>query len=451
MDTILEGAARTPLAVWRTLTAMAPYLLLGFLVAGLLSVFISPDTVERHLGGRGSFWQALKAAAFGVPLPLCSCGVIPVAASLRRHGAGRGAATSFLLSTPQTGVDSILVTYRILGPVFTIVRPVAAFLSGLVGGTIVGSVEPADAVNGKPLTKCEDACCARDGRGKLSRVFHYGFVTLPRDLWRALVVGILIAGVIAAVVPEGALGDYLGGEGGLWSQLGAMLAMMAVGLPIYVCATASVPLAAAFMHMGVSPGAALVFLMTGPATNAATVATVWKTMGRRTAAIYLGTVAVTALASGFVVNRIVDPSDLMGVMAGHDHMARGAFGWWFGAASAVALAGVLVRAAFAKEVCDLPALDGGGTVLMLSVAGMHCSHCADTIARGLREVQGVREARVSLEDGTAVVTGDGLDKEELREALKAKVASLGYEETGIDEGPHQGKGDDTHGHQGHAD
>jgi len=446
-DAILEGAARTPLEVWRTLTAMAPYLLFGFLVAGLLSVFISPKTVERHLGGRGSFWQAFKAAAFGVPLPLCSCGVIPVAASLRRHGAGRGAATSFLLSTPQTGVDSILVTYSILGPIFTMVRPVAAFLSGLVGGTIVGSVEPADAVNGKPHTKCEDACCARDGKGKLARVFHYGLVTLPRDLWRALVVGIVIAGVIAAVVPPGLFAEHLGGRD-IGSQLVAMLAMMAVGLPIYVCATASVPLAAAFMHMGVSPGAALVFLMTGPATNAATIATVWKTMGRRTALIYLSTAAATALVSGFVLNYFSDAVDLAGRMAGHEH--QGAFEGWLGTVSAVVLVGVLVRAAFAKEVCDLPALDGKGPVIMLSVAGMHCSHCADTIARGLGEVQGVREARVSLEDGTAVVTGDGLDNKELREALKAKVASLGYEVTDIEERPHPGKGDDAHGHQGDA-
>jgi len=448
-DTILEGAARTPLEVWRTLTAMAPYLLFGFLVAGLLSVFISPKTVERHLGGRGSFWQAFKAAAFGVPLPLCSCGVIPVAASLRRHGAGRGAATSFLLSTPQTGVDSILVTYSILGPIFTIVRPVAAFLSGLVGGTIVGSVEPADAVNGKPHTKCEDACCARDGKGRVMRVCHYGFVTLPRDLWRALFVGIVIAGVIAAVVPPGLFAEHLGGRD-IGSQLVAMLAMMAIGLPIYVCATASVPLAAAFMHMGVSPGAALVFLMTGPATNAATIATVWKTMGRRTAAIYLGTVAVTALASGFVLNHFVGPADLVGVMGGHDHEMQGAFEWWLGTVSAVALVGVLVRAAFAREVCDLPALDGRGPVIMLSVAGMHCSHCVNAITRGLSEVQGVREARVSLEDGTAIVTGDGLDKEAFKKALKTKVASLGYEVTVIEEKPHPGKGDDTHGHQGHA-
>ncbi|MHC4247770.1 MAG: SO_0444 family Cu/Zn efflux transporter [Planctomycetota bacterium] len=444
-SSILELASRMPGEVWRTLTAMAPYLLFGFLVAGVLSVFISPETVERHLGGRGRFWPALKAAAFGVPLPLCSCGVIPVAASLRRHGAGRGAATSFLLSTPQTGVDSILVTYSMLGPVFAIVRPVAALLSGLVGGTIVGSVEAADAVNGRAETKCEDACCARDGRGKLARVFHYGFVTLPRDLWRALVVGIVIAGVIAAVVPEGFFADYLGG-GGFWAQLGAMLVMMIIGLPIYVCATASVPLALAFIHMGVSPGAALVFLMTGPATNAATVATVWKTMGRRTTLIYLATVAVTALGSGLALNYWVDVIGAGTNGAMLEHAGHGLLPAWVGIVAAVGLVGVLVRAAFAREVCDLPALDVRGDVITLTVAGMHCSHCVNSITRGLKEVQGVSEASVSLETGLATVRGDGLDKE----ALKRKVVELGYEVTGIEESPGPGKGEAADGHQGHA-
>lgn len=444
-NSFLERAPTMPKEIWETLTAMAPYLLFGFLVAGLLSVLISPETVERHLGGRGRFWPAFKAAAFGVPLPLCSCGVIPVAASLRRHGAGRGAATSFLLSTPQTGVDSLLVTYSILGPIFAVVRPIAAFISGLVGGTIVGSVEPDDAVNGEAQTKCKDACCARDGRGRVARVFHYGLVTLPRDLWRALAVGIVIAGAISAFVPDDSLRAYLGGVG-FWGQLAAMLVMMAVGLPTYVCATASVPLAAAFISAGISPGAALVFLMTGPATNAATIATVWKTMGRRTAVIYLSTVAVTALASGFVINYWAAETGWVLPMLADTHDMESNFMWWFGTVSAIALVGVLIRAAFAKEVCDLPALDGKGDVVTLDVTGMSCSHCVNSITRGLKEVKGVREATVSLKTGKAVISGDGLDKE----TLKEKVIALGYEVTGTQENSDSEEGEAAHGHQGHA-
>jgi uncharacterized membrane protein YraQ (UPF0718 family) len=128
---------------WEVLGEMAPYLLFGFLVAGILSVYISQKFVERHLGGRG-FWAVLKASLFGIPLPLCSCGVIPVAASLRKQGAGKGAVTSFLISTPQTGVDSILVTLSLLGPVYAIFRPVASFIKGVIGGMAVSIFDPED-------------------------------------------------------------------------------------------------------------------------------------------------------------------------------------------------------------------------------------------------------------------------------------------------------------------
>ena len=173
-----EFIATTAVEFWAVLSAMAPYLLLGFLVAGLLSVLISPETVERHLGG-GGLWSVIKASAFGVPLPLCSCGVIPVTASLRKHGASRGAATAFLISTPQTGVDSIMVTYSLLGPIFALFRPLAALITGVVGGTIV----TASAGNGNGEAdappECTDSCCADDApRNWLVRALDYGFVTV---------------------------------------------------------------------------------------------------------------------------------------------------------------------------------------------------------------------------------------------------------------------------------
>lgn len=290
-------------AIWGTLCEMAPYLLFGFLVAGLLSVFISPEIVERHLGGRG-MWPVVKASFLGVPLPLCSCGVIPVAASLRRHGASRGATTAFLLSTPQTGVDSILVTYSLLGGVFTILRPVAAFITGLVGGWLVdaaGHENDKDAGRSPP---CTDACCApvAEQAHKLWRALHYGFVTLPRDIGKALMAGLIISGVIAAFVPD----DFFAGAFG--TGLIGMLIMMAIGIPLYVCATGSVPVAAALMLKGVSPGAALVFLMTGPATNAATLAIIWNVLGKKTAVIYILTLAVCALAFGLLLDYVIQPA-----------------------------------------------------------------------------------------------------------------------------------------------
>jgi len=287
---ILEG-------FWGVLGEMAPYLLLGFALAGGLSVLISARTVERHLGGRG-IWPVVKAAAFGIPLPLCSCGVIPVGASLRRHGASRGATTSFLIATPQDGVDSVFVTLSLLGGTFAVFRPLVALVSGVLGGSAVAAVTGNDAEGGRQPETCREACCEPGGGGKLRRALAYGFGTLPQDIGRALLIGLVVAALISAIVPDSYFADYLGGG------VLAMLVMMVLGIPVYVCATASVPVAAMMIVKGVSPGAALVFLMTGPATNAAAIATIWKVMGRRTALVYLATVAVTAVAAGLTLDYI---------------------------------------------------------------------------------------------------------------------------------------------------
>jgi len=284
-------------AIWRTLSAMAPYLLLGFGISGLLAVFLSPAVVERHLGGR-RFGAILKAALFGIPLPLCSCGVIPVAVSLRKHGAGRGATTAFLLSTPQTGADSIMVTYSLLGPVFALFRPIAALATGLLGGTLVDLLVKEDGTAGRPT--CEDACCAGGTQtNRWKHAFMHAFVSLPNDIGGAMVFGILIAALIAAFVRDSWI------QAALAPGIGAMLIMMVAGIPVYVCATASVPIAAALIAKGVSPGAALVFLMTGPATNGAAIATLWRTLGARTALLYLLTVAVSALLCGLSLDQLV--------------------------------------------------------------------------------------------------------------------------------------------------
>jgi len=274
---------------------MSPYLLFGFLAAGILSVLVSPETVQRHLGGRGLL-PVIKAALFGIPLPLCSCSVIPVTVSLRKHGASKGAATSFLLSTPQTGVDSIVVTYGMLGPVFAIVRPVVALITGLIGGGLVDAYETHE--DGGTIAACTDECCTGTGRGWLVRLVRYAFVTLPRDIARPLIVGALVAALIGAFVPNNFFATHTR------SEFLQMLIMLAVGVPLYVCATASVPIAAALIVKGVSPGAALVFLIAGAATNAAGIATIWNFMGRRAAVIYLATVGGMALISGVAINMI---------------------------------------------------------------------------------------------------------------------------------------------------
>ena len=420
---------------WLLLGQMSVYLLLGFLVAGILSVCVSPAWVERHLG-RPGLGSVMKASLFGVPLPLCSCGVIPVAASIHRHGASRGATTSFLLSTPQTGVDSIAVTLGSLGTVVAIFRPVAALLTGLIGGILVQVFDDPPArtdAPGKPDSPaCQEPCCAKTGpRNVLLRALHYGFVTLPRDIGGALLVGIAIAGAMAALVKP----DQLE----IGSGILAILLVMALSVPIYVCATASVPIAYALVHVGVSPGAALAFLIAGPATNAATFTTIWKLLGRRTAVLYIATVAAGAIAAGLLLDWLFPGlkasmpklSHPAGQTAGHAHHASQVS--WLTHLGAVALLAIMMissktmarltqgKKLAGKEQQHADA-SSAGQRLDLAVGGMTCSHCAESVRRALAECAGVSSVEVDLADGRAVVTGERLDRKQLADA----VTELGY-------------------------
>jgi uncharacterized protein len=398
-------------ALWGTVTEMAPYLLFGFTAAGFLSVVISPETVERHLGGRG-IMPSLKATLFGIPLPLCSCGVIPVAASLRKHGASRGATVAFLLSTPQTGVDSIMATWALLGPIFAVFRPFGALLTGLVGGILT------DRLDGQESAPTAGVVAGGTGPGTedrghwLVRALRYGFVDLPRDLATTMLLGLAVAGAIAVLVPD----NYF--QGSLGGGLRGMLIMMLFGIPLYVCATGSVPIAAALIAKGVSPGAALVFLMTGPATNAAAIAAVWKVLGRKTALIYLGSVAGASLVLGLALDYLFTVSGVSAQGAAHAMLPP-----QVGAACAVLLLGVLGFALW-RPAGKPAAAQGpsGDRAVMLKVGGMTCQHCVKSVTRALKESPGVATADVSLSAGTATVTGKDLDPK----VLVSAVEELGY-------------------------
>lgn len=416
---MLELTAIFFISLWDTLREMAPFLLFGFFVAGILSVFIQPETVEHHLGGSG-IRQVLKAALFGVPLPLCSCGVIPVGASLRRHGASAGATTSFLISTPQTGVDSVMVTLSLLGPVFAIFRPIVSFVSGVVGGALVNAFGPEEDPSQPNGPVCVGECCnGTPGQNRFLRAIRYGFITLPRDINRALIIGVVVAGLIAAIVPDDYFSTILGG--GILS----MLVMMLVGIPVYVCATASVPIAAALIMKGVSPGTALVFLMTGPATNAATISTIWRTMGRRTAGIYLGTVAGASILAGLLLDMFISGTAETAIHAPY---------WMIPGdvktVAAIVLLGVLF-AAFAQpsKVGEVKMATDKSKRLKIIIKGMSCDHCARSIQRSLMESAGIESAEVDYKKGFAVVTGSNFN----RDALKGAVEALGYSVVGFEE------------------
>lgn len=305
--------------MWNVLGEMSIYLMFGFLIAGILSVLVSPETVERHLGGRGLL-PIIKATVAGVPLPLCSCGVIPVATTIRKHGASRGATIAFLISTPETGIDSILVTYSLLGGVFAVLRPAVAALSGFIGGTMIDYFDHRRPQKDQEIPVCQGDCCTIGSpkRHWFYQILHHGFVVLPADIGKSLMIGILIAGLIAVFVPANYFSQTFMSEG-----IGAMLVMMAVGIPSYVCASASVPMAMALIAKGVSPGAALVFLISGPATNAAAIATIWKIMGARTTTIYLVTTAVMALLAGIAIDYIFTFSPITaGPLTGEEVIPR---------------------------------------------------------------------------------------------------------------------------------
>jgi uncharacterized membrane protein YraQ (UPF0718 family)/copper chaperone CopZ len=403
---------------WQVLGEMAPYLLLGFLIAGVLHVLVSPAWVQRHLGGRGIV-PVIKATLLGVPLPLCSCGVIPVTAGMYRQGASRGATTGFLLATPQTGVDSIAATWALMGPVFGIVRPLVALVTGIVGGAIIDKAVHDDVASDAPEpATCSDCCDDEHDEDKpqghvVNRVLRYGLVTLPGDIARALIIGILIAGVIGAFVQQGQFAQYLG------AGIGSMLIMMLIGTPIYVCSTASIPLAVAFMHMGASPGAALVFLITGPATNAATLSVTWKLLGRKTTVIYLLVVVISAIAGGYLLDMIdiVTPMPL-GDGAHHHHESISLFHH----VSAAALALILVYSIIARRRSTMTEPTSDSTAIELNIEGMHCSHCVDTATKAIEDTDGVTSAQVDLATGRAVVEGDNVNTD----ALIRAVESVGY-------------------------
>ncbi len=405
---------------------MSPYLLFGFLAAGLLHVMVSPSWMRRHLGGRG-IMPVAKSVLFGVPLPLCSCGVIAVTASIRKQGAGRGAATGFLLATPQTGVDSIFATWGMLGPAMGIFRPLIALATGIIGGGLA-AVFDTDAEEGAHTVQgCGDSC--RDDERperSLREIMRYGLVALPRDIAKPLIVGVILAGAIAALAPRDMLAPYIGGG------ILAMLVMTVVGVPLYVCATASIPVAVSFMHLGASPGAALAFLIAGPATNAATIATVWKIMGKRTAGIYLATVAVSSVAAGLLFDAIsVWPwaAVLHDMHDAHDHHEEiGIWNLFFAGLLALVVLNSLYGDRLARRLFwrteKMNAREKGAMPgVELSIKGMTCSHCVNAVTHALREAADTSEVTVDLSSGKAVVHGNDVNADALIQAIKA----LGYD------------------------
>jgi uncharacterized protein len=296
-------------ACWEILREASPYVLFGFLAAGLLKVFLPEGVIARHLGGNSSK-AVIKASLLGIPLPLCSCGVIPAAIGLRKQGAGRGPTAAFLISTPESGVDSIAITWALLDPIMTVVRPVAAFITATFAGLLINRLPDETPDVGKAITTAlatEDACGCSGGcaspakapsiRQRFKDGLAYAFGELLGDIGKWLLLGVGIAGLLSYLLPADFF-NILGGE------FASLLIMLLVGIPLYICASASTPVAAAMVLKGLSPGAALVFLLAGPATNIATLTVITRFWGKKATAVYLAAIAFCSLLLGWLVNRL---------------------------------------------------------------------------------------------------------------------------------------------------
>lgn len=432
------------IAVWDLLLRMSPYMLLGFLLAGILHEFVPSRWCVRWLGGKG-FRPILLSALLGVPLPLCSCGVIPTAMGLHRDGAGRGATVAFLISTPQTGVDSIVATYSLMGLPFALLRPIVAFVTALFGGWLVSVADhDGEVLVARPVKESDNSCdtCQVSDKEESSlgqrilRALHYAFFEMMEDIGKWLTAGLLVAALITVLVPD----DWfvlLRGNSVL-----SILFVLLFSLPMYLCATGSIPIAVALMWKGLTPGAALVLLMAGPASNAASILVVGKVLGRRTMWLYLLSITCGAVLFGLAVDTLLPTEWFVprvgSAMSSCHHVSHGIH---FTDLSAVVMTVLLCRALLPKLWADMCRLAENGkmaseptgtsnapteassdALYTYKVEGMHCNHCAASVRQAAESVSGVTSAEVSLEDSLVRIRGSHNETE-----LLTAVRALGFE------------------------
>lgn len=369
-------------AFWSTTQELAPWLFVGAILSALLHVLLPPDFISKKLTGiRGIF----GAVVLGVPLPLCSCGVIPTGIGLKKDGASDGASIAFLISTPQTGIDSVLVSSAFLGLPFAIFKLFSATLTGLVGGLLVH-------------TYGEDYTASNALSSKLNtkkRTWADGLdhgVQLIRSIWRWLLFGVVLSATLQTLVPESAFASfqYLG-------AFGAAIAALLISIPLYVCATASVPIAAALVQAGLPLGAALVFLMAGPATNVATIGAIRSAFGNRTSIIYLATVIVGSISLGLGFEAFFSESLTLTLGEHHMHTA-----WW------QSLSGIVLFAAFfwfAFEEFGPKSTINSSSSLEFDLEGLHYGACVSKAQKTVEALPSIESVQVTLSPQKALIVG----------------------------------------------
>ena len=419
--------------VWVLTNEMSPYLLLGFLLAGLMHEFLPSTLYTNHLG-KNNLRSVFLAALFGVPLPLCSCGVIPTAMGLRREGASKGATVSFLIATPQTGIDSIIATYSLMGLPFAIVRPIAAFLTAILGGTLTNKTEvpstlPLRGSASKPHHQ-EEKNKALPQRGSWEGAFRYAFVEMMEDIGKWLVIGLIIAGIITAAVPDSWFIAFQN------NTLYSILFVLLFSIPMYLCATGSIPIALALMMKGLTPGAALVLLMAGPASNVASILIINKVLGRKALAAYLFTIIIGAISFALGIDYIL-PAEWFTAPVTHMQDCCAMQPGWFNILCTIVMILLLLNALSPRKLfgghhhhchchdceegnsqCKAQPVNSQLSTVNYKIKGMTCHHCAANAQKAIASVEGVKSVTVSLEEGVAYVTGNFLE-EDIRQAIES--------------------------------
>ena len=391
---------------------MAPYLLLGFLIAGVLHVFVPQRFYANYLSRKNRL-SVLWAALLGIPLPLCSCGVIPTAIGLKNEKASKGAIASFLIATPQTGIDSILATFSLMGLGFAIIRPVAALVTGVCGGLLVNRL-----CKDEPMDSHQCSMVNEERGNRIWRVLKYAYYDMIRDIGLRLLIGLVVAALIQVAVPDEFFLSFS------HQPLQQMLVILAIAVPMYICSTGSIPVAAALMMKGLSPGAALVMLMAGPAVNLASILVVHKAMGRRFTSIYLLTIVGFAVLFGLLLNATEQLSIINYQLPVNDVCCIGAsalpspFKLICATVLTLFILFALMMKLFGKFTSKKP-LDPDVTVYR--VEDMHCSHCEAAVVRAAEQVPGVEKAKASASANTLTIKGPAAE-----EAIRAAVEGIGY-------------------------
>ena len=402
-------------AFWDLFAEMAPFLLLGFLLAGLMRVYLPQKNLQKYFG-KNNIRSVINAAILGIPLPLCSCGVIPTGISFNKNGASKGATVSFLISTPQTGVDSIAITYALLGWPFAIIRPIAALASGVFGGWLENQKGKTDA--SKDLIQEQEKI---EGN-KLTAALKYGFVTFLDDIAKWLMVGLVVAALITVFVPQSLFTQSLTNP-----ILNTFLIIIA-SIPMYVCATGSVPIAVALMMKGLSPGAAFVFLMAGPATNAGTISVIGNSLGNSTLYRYLFAIIAGSLFTGMFIDYALPSSWFLfqanDALHVHSHMEL------LNKVSAFVLAGLLMYSffkRFIKSQSKTQEKTSNQMETLINVEGMTCNHCKASVEKSLSAIKGIKSVDANPSNNTVSVEADGFDEAE----IKKNIDELGFTYKGL--------------------